>query len=100
MNLKNEFNRLSGYFSDSMEKVHTATSDVSGKMRSQASDVSDKALMTLRQGTDTLVSAEETLINHIRGNSRLYLITGLLLLAAIIARSMLSEQPPMRRTQW
>lgn len=96
MNLKHEINRLSDYFSDGVEKVQTATTDMSGKVRSQACDVTDKALATLRGSTDSLFSAEENLLNHIRKNPAIYIFTGLLLVGAIILKTMWIERAPMR----
>lgn len=100
MNLKNEFNRLSGYFSEGVEKVQTATCDVGEKVRTHASDVTGRARATMREGTGTLFSAEETLISHIRQNPMLYIFSGLLLVGALIAKTMLSERTPPRRLQW
>lgn len=100
MNIQNKFNRLSGYFSDGMEKVQTATSDLGDSVLHRASDVTGRARTALSQGTSSLISAEETLLAHMRKAPTIYIVTGLLLVGAIVLKTMLlSERPMLRRSQ-
>jgi hypothetical protein len=100
MNLKNEFNRLSDYFSTGAEKIQTMTEDFGDQMRNQTSRLGERAVGGLRSSKDSLMSSEELLLQHMRDHQRLYILTALLLLGAIFAKAMLHlDRRPMRQ-EW
>jgi hypothetical protein len=100
MNLKKEFNRLSDYFTSGTDKMGTMTEEMSEKMRSHASHLSERAREGLRQSKDSLMSTEDMLVEHMRQNSMLYIITGLLLVLAIVAKlTHYTARRPMRE-EW
>ena|SRR5437764_850202 len=97
MNLKKEFNRLSDYFSGSMNHMQTTTEDLGSKMRDRASYYGERTRDGLRSSKDSLMSMEDMMMRHVRENPLLYILTGLLLVGAIIAKMTLyTEHRPMR----
>src|SRR5437867_3123739 len=100
MNLKKEFNRLSGYFASGTGRMGTMTEEMGERMRSQASHLGERTREGLRHGKESLMSTEEMLAEHMRQNSLLYIVTGLLLVAAIVAKlTFYTDRRPMRE-EW
>ncbi|MEA3186705.1 MAG: hypothetical protein QOD99_535 [Chthoniobacter sp.] len=97
MNLKNEFNRLSGYFGNGMEKMHEVGDGFGERLRDRAECVAKGARRQLSRGA--FEDAEEMLESHLREHSTLYVVVGLALLGLIVARIMSYSRPPLRR-EW
>ncbi|GEM_PF-2935674 len=99
MNLKKEFNRLSGLFGDSVDKVQNFTDDFGEKLRDETDALTRRARRGYMQGRDSLISTEELMARHLKENSTLYLIAGMTLLGLFILRMWTSYRMPMRR-EW
>ena len=79
------FNRLSGYFDEGLEQAgHLET-----KVREEAAALAQKARESLRHKSESVVSAEETLVKALQEHQKMLLIAGASLVAALILTSFL-----------
>jgi hypothetical protein len=99
MNLKREFNRLSGLFGNGVEALHGARDDVAGLVRGEAKSWMKCAQRGLRHRSSAM-SIEEMLMRHVRGNAALYLIAGIAIAAVLVARMMTAERPRALHEEW
>ena len=101
MNLKKEFNRLSGMFGDRYSDMQETNDDYRHRMRKEAGALADRARRGLEQSRDTLMSAEEMIERHMRQNSMMYLIAGLLLLVGFaLLRTTATQYRSMPESEW
>lgn len=96
MKIKKEFNRLSGFLGDGLEKVHSVTDDFGEKMRDEAATAMKQARRSLHTRHRTFTSAEEVLERHLRDNAALYIVVGLALIGLFAVRVLVSEPPTDR----
>lgn len=99
MNLKKEFNRLSGLFGDSMESLHSIADEVGGRVYEESGQLAKRARKTLRRDRGMLEGAEEMFEQHMKQNSTIYVFLALALLGVIIARMVSYSSPPAER-EW
>jgi hypothetical protein len=87
MNLKNEFNRLTGLFDNGKGRFHNMTDD----LRGEASCLGRRAQRGFMQGRNRLSSIEEMATRTMRERPQFFVIAGLCLLALIIAKVVLDQ---------
>lgn len=94
MNLKNEFNRITGMFDHGADRVN----ELAGDLRGEARVFAQRAQDGLMAGKDRLTEMEQMVVGAMRQRPQLLVIAGICLVALIVAK-FLRDQPP-RRGSW
>ncbi len=87
MNLKNEFNRLTGLFDHGKDRWHSMADD----LRGEASCLGRRAQRGFMQSRDRLGSIEEMATRTMRERPQFFILAGLCLLALIIAKVVMDQ---------
>jgi hypothetical protein len=87
MNLKNEFNRLTGMFDHHETRMQGIADEIRGEVRTAAR----RAQRRLSEGRERLVSLEEMAMQTMRQRPQLFMILGICLLGLIIAKVMVDQ---------
>jgi hypothetical protein len=87
MNLKDEFNRLTGMFDHSVNRMNGMADEIRGEARTAAR----KAQRRLSEGRERLASLEEMAMETVRQRPQLFVILGICLLGLIIAKVMVDQ---------
>lgn len=96
MNLRDEFNRIGHLFHNGVDQTQKATADWAEKQTKQAGGIARQIRGQVRgqmdAGTQTLVSAEEAMVRHVRENPALYLMGAALIVGALLAKLILESR--------
>jgi hypothetical protein len=92
MNLRNEFNRIGHLFNGGVEKTQKVTGDWADMGAKQATGVARRVRAQVGTGTRGFVTAEESIVRHVRENPALYLIGAALLIGALIAKLIIESR--------
>lgn len=93
MNLKKEFNRLTGMFDHSMDRVH----DLADDFRHEARHMSRRAQKSLHHGKDRLSSMENTVVEAMREKPQFFVLAAICLLTLIIAKVVMDQNDRQMR---
>jgi hypothetical protein len=88
MNLKNEFNRLTGIFDQGADKMHDLTDDLRGEARVIARRAQDGLAM----GKDRLTEMEQMVVSTMRQRPGFFLAIGLCFVGLIVAKVLLDQK--------
>jgi hypothetical protein len=92
MSLKHEFNRIAHLFNDGVQKTEKHAGQWFDKGAHQAGILDRRVREQARTGQRNLVSAEEAVVRHMRGNPAIYLIGAALLIGVLVARLVVEAQ--------
>ncbi len=92
MSLKHEFNRIAHLFNDGVQKTEKQAGQWYEKGAHQAGILDRRVREQARAGQRNLVSAEDALVRHVRGNPALYVIGAALLIGVLVARLVIEVQ--------
>ena len=87
MNLKKEFNRLTGMFDDSRDKW----SDMADDLRYEARHMAKRARKSLSHGKDRLASTEEMVTRAMRERPQFFVVAVICLLAMIVVKVVMDQ---------
>ena len=86
MSLKHEFNRIAHLFNDGVQKTEKQAGQWYDKGAHQAGILDRRMREQARVSQRNLVSVEEAVVRHVRGNPALYLMGAALLIGVLVAR--------------
>lgn len=87
MNLRKEFNRLTGMFDDGRDKW----SDVTDDLRYEARHLAKKARKSWAHGKDRLAETEEVVTRAMKERPQYFIVAVICLLAVIVAKVVLDQ---------
>lgn len=96
MNLKREFNRIGHLFHNGVDTTQKATEDWAEEKSRQAAGAARQLRRQVDSGTRTLVTAEESIVRHVRENPALYLMCAALVVGVLIAKLIMESRQARR----
>jgi len=96
MNLRHEFNRVGHLFNGGLEKTKEEAGHWADKGTKKADELSRRVRDKVDTGTRSVVSLEESIVQHMRENPALYVFAAALLIGALVAKLVLESRQTSR----
>ncbi len=96
MNIRHEFNRIGHLFNGGLEKTKQEAGHWADKGTQQANELSRRVRDQVDSGKRSVISVEESIVQHMRENPALYVFAAALLIGALIAKLVLESRHTSR----
>ncbi len=96
MNIRHEFNRIGHLFNGGLEKTKHEAGHWADKGTKQANELSRRVRDQVDSGKRSVISVEESIVQHMRENPALYVFAAALLIGALIAKLVLESRHTSR----